>query len=322
MIQLPHEITSEWITNSSDPAQCAMIYAWLGVAIIAARSVSWSRDPATGFTQMQAIITQVQAKTQEQQAQTAQIEQERQKMFQDPRYQKLQEMIVQTINDIDELQQKTSGTISPISLRDLNNQLEDLKKLRMGTNIDKITDALEIIFGLMERIDLEYLEVQKEHEVAIMKDSLISDTDVVGELDKYNKAQKVQLAGTSKNAEDHYYIFFWKLWIYQKFLTKELFGRLQKVTDILYSIFDYLELFVIMILLISIVYIRLYPLIIISADTSSIYQSMIGWGVLGMSTTIVRFMRGKKPIPLLILSWVLIFLYFYLFNLVVIHIAL
>lgn len=157
---------------------------------------------------MQAIITQVQAKTQEQQAQTAQIEQERQKMFQDPRYQKLQEMIVQTINDIDELQQKTSGTISPISLRDLNNQLEDLKKLRMGTNIDKITDALEIIFGLMERIDLEYLEVQKEHEVAIMKDSLISDTDVVGELDKYNKAQKVQLAGTSKNAEDHYYIFF------------------------------------------------------------------------------------------------------------------
>jgi hypothetical protein len=186
-------------------------------------------------------------------------------------------MIAQTISDVEELQQKTNGTVSPISLRDLSNQLEELKKLRMGTNIDKITDALEMIFTAMERIDLEYLETQKEHEVAIMKDSLISDTDVIGELDKYNKAQKVHLAGTSKNAEDHYYVFFGKLGIYQKFLTKELLGRLQKLTDILYNIFDYIGIFVIMILLIASVYIALYPLIIPGGYVSSIYEMMMTW---------------------------------------------
>lgn len=94
----------------------------------------------------------------------------------------------------------------------------------MWSNTDKIMDTLQEIFMLMEKIEMEHMEMMKQDEKNVIETSLVSNLDLTGEYDKYKKAMQVLQAWTQKSSEDSYYAFFGKLWMYQRFVKKDLFG--------------------------------------------------------------------------------------------------
>jgi HPt (histidine-containing phosphotransfer) domain-containing protein len=115
-------------------------------------------------------------------------------MYEDKHYQKLQEIISQTFDDVEDLLHRVQGAVSVASLKKLNETIEEIKKLRMGTNTEKITGLLEAMFEAMEKIEVEFLEFQKQNDFKLLKDSFVSNTDVFGEVNKYKKAVKVKEA--------------------------------------------------------------------------------------------------------------------------------
>jgi uncharacterized protein YaaW (UPF0174 family) len=100
-----------------------------------------------------------------------------------------------------------SKNISLDKKKKLHDLKELLTKIKMGSNIEKATSVLEETFTLMEIIETQSLSEMKEEEEKIMSSSIISNIDIIGELEKFKRANQTEQAGTKKTSSDLYYTF-------------------------------------------------------------------------------------------------------------------
>lgn len=311
------------IPNLTDLSEIATIATRLWLTIQYIKSLNGSFDEANALSIVQTVVEKTKQQISQQEQQKKKEEQERQRIYQDPAYQQLQEMVNQTLIDHEELIQKTSWSVDAFLIKKLWESIEELKKLRMWTNREKVTETLEHIFGIMEQIDIQYLESQKAYEVKIMNDSLISNNDVAWELDKYNKAQKTHQAGTTKSSQDTYYIFFGKLWLYQTFLWKELIWKFSQLHSILYWFFEYVHLCSILIIMIyTITAIIMNQILLSNLYDELLYKEMISWWVRWILLSIANLIKIRHTVYLCGLGFIVALLYFQIYTFLLINIAL
>ena len=74
--------------------------------------------------------------------------------------------------------------------------------------MEKSTQILEQVFKIMEKIELASINQMKMQEEQITDYSVVSNIDIVGELDKLKRAKQTNAAGMKKNNSDIYYTIF------------------------------------------------------------------------------------------------------------------
>lgn len=60
----------------------------------------------------------------------------------------------------------------------------------------------------MERLEMASIASMKSQEQEVIQSSVISNVDIVAELDKIKRAKEVNDAGIKKNSSDFYYTLF------------------------------------------------------------------------------------------------------------------
>lgn len=157
--------------------------------------------------------------------------QEEQKVYQtinSEKQQKIVAVISQTLQDIDAIEKEFTGqNLYRSELHQLHDIKEQLTKMKLWSNMEKSTLILEEAFSLMEKIELSQITMMKQEEQQVMTDSVVSNIDVISELDKFKRAKEVNQAGMSQTASDIYYTFFGISGLYQKFLAKDAMQSLR-----------------------------------------------------------------------------------------------
>ena len=74
--------------------------------------------------------------------------------------------------------------------------------------MEKASMILEETLAIMERIELESINAMKKEEEVVIDTSVVSNVDVVGELEKLKRSKQVSEVGINKNKSDIYYTFF------------------------------------------------------------------------------------------------------------------
>ncbi|USN57138.1 MAG: hypothetical protein H6766_01350 [Candidatus Peribacteria bacterium] len=234
------------ITHHDNIAQACLLLMFLGFDVRAITDTNKPLPPE----QSDRLIALVREKINQQQEKNHQQQEKEQgaihKQFEDERLLKLKAIAEQTQIDIQQLTTKVSGTISPNIIRQLEDISGDLQKLTRGTNANTISITLKKAFSLMEDIELQVINNSKEQEIHLIKDSLISNIDVLNEYNKRQKASQIKKVGEkSTDPSDKYYLFFGKIGIYTKFLHKEYMHKLSQnnyITQTIVTVINYMSI--------------------------------------------------------------------------------
>lgn len=264
---------------------------------------------------IQSVKTRIMDKIKEEQAQEAMEQQAQEKLYDDTQIKKVQEIISTTLTDINDLITKTQSYVSTINIKKLKEYEEELKKVKMGKNVNKMTEVLEEVFKTMEAIDLEYLDFQKKDETLVIKESLVSNLDVVGEYDKFVTAQKAQDAGIANTEDNKYYVFMGSLGMYVKFLRKDFGSKLQSIPPILHKRYEWIELLSLIILIELIIYLTYNKLLAISlSNERQFFTRFLNIWIAWILLYILKSIKSNNTIILILLFPVAIIVRFMLKN--------
>lgn len=163
-------------------------------------------------------------------------------MMDDKRKEKIMAVIGETLQDISALEQENEKKEIPLEKKKKLHDLKELlTKIKMWSNLEKATSVLEETFILMEGIETENLSQMKEEEQKIMNASIISNIDIIGELEKLKRANQTKQAGTKKNSSDLYYTYLGIVWLYQKFIIKDIINKLLEFKKVLIYGIEYIS---------------------------------------------------------------------------------
>lgn len=154
------------------------------------------------------------------------------------------------INDINNKIYTIWSSMSSKDVKDIRTMEQELWKLRMWRNMDKIVELLEKVLIKALEIKQKYLATQRPHQKLIIRWSVVTDVDVQSELNILDKAKNISRIGKARTFDDQFYGIFGFAGVQMKFLWKDI---VHKVTDVdnmlsvLFEFFHYLILFVLFI---------------------------------------------------------------------------
>lgn len=214
----------------------------------------------------------------------------------DPELDKMRHIANQAVADMEEVKAKAGWGFAQRKMNDLKEMEEELKKVRMGSNIPKMRSLISDAYKLMEQLEMEYLDQQKAAETILIADSVITHLDLVREYEKYEKAIKVKRGKLEKTPSDIYYIFFGKPGIYQKFLGKEFGKKFSNRGAIFYKSIDYMVLFIFM-CIVWLTVTSLYQHYVLQQEV--FFFAFVDFALIGI--VLIAINKLKKPNPLQII---------------------
>lgn len=208
------------------------------------------------------------------------------------------------------------GKMSPEELQTpywlkVKNSVEELKRVRLWSNIIKIREQISRVYEMMEKVEMQYLEEQKENEVKVIEWSTVTYLDIVSEWDKYKKTMSLQKAKAQWGWGLSYYAVFGSLGLYQKLIWKELQSKFNSIVIIVNGIYDILIMFIMM-TTIWLVLLQLFNTI--AFGWSFFTSAFIDIGIMWICSALL--MKFKKPnLTNLLIIWpVCVWLYFLLHS--------
>ncbi len=238
----------------------------------------------------------------------------------DPELEKMRRIATQAVADMEEVKQKWSGWgFAQRRMNELKDLEEELKKVRMGSNIPKMRSLISDAYKMMEEIEMMYLDQQKAAETMLIADSVITHLDLVREYEKYEKAQKVKKGKLEKTPSDIYYIFFGKPGIYQKFLGKDFEKKFSNRGALLYKSIDYMVLFVFM-CIVWLTITSLYQHYVLQQEV--FFFAFVDFALIGLLLIAINKLKKQNPIQILILSIIAACIYFLIRYLLISNFAL
>ena len=211
------------------------------------------------------------------------------------------------IDDINEKIYAIWTKVSSKDLKDIRTMEQELWKLRMGRNIDKIIDLLEKVIVKALDIKQRYLISQKANEVPIFKWSWISDVDVMYELNILDKAKNIAKIWKSRTFDDQYYWTFWFAWVELKFLWKDIVRKFTDLTTLVFGSFEFIGYVVLFVLIVCSLVLWLKWLWKWAELNSYLYVILIMFGIGGGIWYALSFVRNKDilvRIILMALRWI------------------
>lgn len=177
---------------------------------------------------------------------------------------------------------------------------EELKKVKLWSNESKIRDAIGILYHILEGIELRHLQEQKEHEISVTHGSVVTYLDVLSEAEKFENSKKVSKVWSHKSASDAYYAFLGAVWLYNKFLVKDIKNKWRDIVVIIDTFYSMFALFVLM-TMIALGVLQLVNSVFFKWSFFS--PKFIDLGLIGLCVAIL--MNYKKPyLKNLIILWI------------------
>jgi hypothetical protein len=215
----------------------------LELSLISIHSNKENISEKDAFTMIQTIIQTNNIEKQQALEKQQQETKKRKELTEDKRKDKVMIVIGETLQDISKIEQDLE-TESKIISWDKKKKLHELKelltKIKMWSNLEKATNVLEETFTLMELIETEGLSQMKEEEQKIISSSVVSNIDIISELDKLKRANQTSSAGTKKNSSDLYYTYLGISWLYQKFIIKDIINKLLETKKVIIYGIEYI----------------------------------------------------------------------------------
>ena len=84
------------------------------------------------------------------------------------------------------------------------------------------------------------IDEMKVSEEKIDHSSIVSNVDIISELDKIRRAQQANKAGTKKTSSDLYYTYLGIVGLYQKFIAKDIINKLKNFKKISNQLIEYI----------------------------------------------------------------------------------
>jgi hypothetical protein len=215
---------------------------------------------------------QEQKKLEKQQAQATE-----KKFFTDQNLVKAKEVIEWLTLKIAELLTEKKAYISSKDLKTIKEKEEELKKLRMGTNYEKIKEILQEMVALVESIEMAYFAEANKTSENIFPESVVSTIDAEKEVTVLEKVKKqMWFGGMVSPLQKDYQVFGDKI-IFVNFLKKDLLNSINFVTPILFKIFDLLELFIFLVLVQLSLYSVLNLLFNFTDNLDNVYLGLVNF---------------------------------------------
>ncbi len=248
-------------------------------------SINDIKNPMTEEKSLEYVQTLKQKKYERdnQKAQEEEIKKkEHEKIIDDKRKEKIMEVIWETLIELTRLENSTTNNIQLLwEKRKLHDLKEQLTKIKMWSNLEKATSVLEETFAIMEKVEIALLSDMKEEETKIMSSSIISNVDIISELEKIKRANQTTQAWTKKNNSDLYYTYLWVVGLYQKFIVKDIFNKFSQVKEVVIYAIEYIAYWFITSSVI--IWLYLFYLLLQNNLNQNIFISMITiwiWGII------------------------------------------
>ncbi len=255
---------------------------------------------------MQALIDSSRTAIQMKQAMEMQTIQwkkdEKKKIYADPKLARAKVVVERIFDRIPPLLESLKWQIEIQDIKHINSLQEDLKKLRMGNNYEKIRDLADEILDRMQHMEEIVITLHPEQATEVIKDSVVTDQDVEKEEMKFLYTQQKKALGVKLSAIANDYAVFGELSLFRKFFQKDLWNLLSSPSIILYYLHDTALVCVGFLLCIAgsfVVFNLLRPMI---NSLDGLRAQLIKRGTLGLLLWLGSF-RKKKHIGNLILIY-------------------
>ena len=234
--------TIECVTKYTDLQEAANFFAFVGFDL---RSINRFIMPITP-KESEMIIAQAKAEAEKKKAevrkQIVEQEEKERKIYEDVKLQSAKKIVEKVFEKVDLTLNRSATSIEIQERKKITALVEELKKLRMGTNFEKIRETIQELFTITEKIDDHYFASINDPDKTINDESLVTTTDVDKELERMENVKILKSLGAKISLKNQDYATFGPGAIYRKFLQKDLLLKLADVPGVLSGLYDIAEL--------------------------------------------------------------------------------
>lgn len=310
------------ITKYTDPQEACEFFQFIGFDIqrVNRRSIPISETQSQDIIfkakqQASNKIESIEAK------QKAEDEAER-KVYADEKLESAKKIILQVFEKVDHSLKRADATIEFQEMKEIKALTEELKKLRMGTNFEKIRSTIQELFKVIDTVDDAYFASIQNSNVTIAPDSLVTMTDVDRELERMEKVKILKELHIKISIKNKDYASFGAGAIYRKFLQKDLLLKLSNMSGLLRSVYDIAELILLVVISLLGVYTLVNEIYLFSFNKFGLAYMLMSVGLRGMVIFAARYFRNRNIGRLLFIVAVAILLHYVLMRAVTTNFAL
>ena len=162
----------------------------------------------------------------------------------DKKLEKLREVASKTVEEAEELLERLKGKVPSTYLTQIKTKSDELIKLKLSANVERILDLIEDLLKLMEEAELYYYSELEKQEEEQWKKGVISDLEILIEVEKAKKAKALKDVGVKSLSSDmKLYGILGMKGVYVKLLFKEFLKRLQSLDSVILYFIDFVILF-------------------------------------------------------------------------------
>ena len=121
-------------------------------------------------------------------------------------------------------------------------QENELRKLRMGNNYEKIKESCVALMKMIESLEERYFAKLQPQAKEVITDSVLTDIDIQMEMMRQSYAMQTKLLGARVGVENQDYALFGNLAFCRKFFQKDFVARILRpiqLFDRLYAILEF-----------------------------------------------------------------------------------
>jgi len=273
----------------------------LGLDVI---DINSYQDPIDPETIQKLLTVSRQEVTTEYDEQKTQIQAKKnieKQIYSDARLSKAKDAWDWLVSKVPVITQRADRSISFGELKQLHDLGEDLKKLKMGNNYEKIKEAGNKLFKLLENLNERYYAGVASKATFPIPYSIVSDIDIYKWLDEMDFAQQASKIGMSTSVQKNAYVFLGKIMLFFLFLKKDTLDMISRPISLLYRLYDILEIGVLFALCLSGLSIALNPLFQIVPSLFGLYYWMIDFGSLWLIMFSLKYIRTKSILNLFVI---------------------
>ena len=227
-------------------------------------------------------------------------EQDNEKIFDDQKLKKTQTLVKELLWKIPDFIERAKDTLSKTELKELYEQSQELSKLEMWSNVEKLSSSFETVYWNYTRLEQQLLAIQESPNIDV-SGSEVSDAFLTLEITKLEKAKSLQKLWWAKTWEDMLYANFWWLLLYFKLLKRDLVSKFKNFSISFSDVFWYIVFLLSVISIFCALYISLIN------NNHFVFVVMVYCGVFGLVLYWIKFIKKISLIFGIFLSvWAII----------------
>lgn len=174
-------------------------------------------------------------------------------IFDDQKLERTLKLTTEFLEKVPIFLEKAKNTLSKMELKSLEEQWQELSKLKMWNNEEKISSFLEWAYDNYNNLEQKYLSFQDSPNIDVSW-SNITDAYLLSEISKLEKAKNLFKLWWAKTWEDALYANLWWVLLYFKLIKKDLLFKLKNFSKNFTKIFYYITLLSFFVTLLSALY--------------------------------------------------------------------